>query len=183
MTERDRLLRGARVYIGVFIVGLVLSGVTAFPLQTELLFVVRLCDHFTFVPAAMSVWLHRVYDALADENAKYPFLAYGTDWLAFAHLVIAVAFVGPLRDPVRNVWVVQFGMIACAMVIPLALIAGPLREIPFGWRLIDCSFGVFGILPLWICYREIKRLEKESTMQTEEAARAEALAGRARALP
>ncbi|SCF41963.1 hypothetical protein [Micromonospora mirobrigensis] len=34
-------------------------------------------------------------------------MLYGTDWLAFAHLVLAVAFWGPLRDPVRNVWVVQ----------------------------------------------------------------------------
>src|SRR4051812_29460898 len=162
MTERDRLLRGARVYIGVFIVGLVLSGVTAFPLQTELLFVVRLCDHFTFVPAAMSVWLHRVYDALADENARYPFLAYGTDWLAFAHLVIAVAFVGPWRDPVRNRWVVTFGLIACAGVIPLALIAGAVRGLPLYWRLIDCAFGVGGAALLWPCARAIQELEASS---------------------
>jgi hypothetical protein len=32
----------------------------------------------------------------------YPFLAYGTDWLAFVHLVIAVAFVGPFFDPVPD---------------------------------------------------------------------------------
>ena len=29
-------------------------------------------------------------------------IAYGTDWLAFAHITIAVAFLGPLKDPVRN---------------------------------------------------------------------------------
>jgi Na+/melibiose symporter-like transporter len=52
-------------------------------------------------------------------------------------------------------------MIACAMVVPLALIAGAIRGIPLGWRMIDCSFGVFGIVPLAICYREIKRLERE----------------------
>jgi hypothetical protein len=152
MTERDRLLRRARVYIGVFIAGLVLSGVTAFPLETELRVGVRVCDHFGFVPEAVSLWLHRVYDALADENARYPFLAYGTDWLAFAHLVIAVAFVGPWRDPVRNRWVLLFGLIACAGVPFLAFIAGPLRGIPVYWRLIDCSFGVVGamvLLPAW----------------------------------
>ncbi len=79
-------------------------------------------------------------------------------------IVIAVAFVGPLRDPVRNLWVVEFGMIACVLVVPLALICGPLRGIPFFWRLIDCSFGVLGIIPLWLCRRailEIRRREME----------------------
>jgi hypothetical protein len=37
---------------------------------------------------------------------------------------------GPLRHPVRNIWVVQFGMIACLGVIPLTLIAGPIRGTP-----------------------------------------------------
>jgi hypothetical protein len=80
--------------------------------------------------------------------------------LAFAHLVIAVAFVGPLRDPVRNIWVVQFGMIACMAVIPLALIAGPIRGIPIWWQVIDMSFGVVGIVPLLIVHRDIRRLER-----------------------
>ncbi len=97
---------------------------------------------------------------LQDAYARYPFLAYGTDWLAFAHLVIAIAFVGVLRDPVRNLWVVEWGMIACGLVIPLALICGALRDIPLLWRLLDCSFGVFGILPLYICWRDIQRLAR-----------------------
>ena len=97
-------------------------------------------------------------DALVAPNDNYPFIAYGTDWLAFAHFVIAIAFVGPWRDPVKDVWVVEFGMIACALVIPFALVMGSVRGIPFGWRLIDCSFGVFGIIPLWFCRRLINRL-------------------------
>ena len=84
----------------------------------------------------------------------------GTDWLAFAHLVIAVAFWGPLRDPVRIIWVIDFGLIACAGVIPLALIAAPIRDIPWGWSLIDMSFGVFGAIPLMFVRRMIKRLER-----------------------
>jgi hypothetical protein len=79
--------------------------------------------------------------------------------LAFAHLVIAVAFWGPLRDPVRNVWVVQFGMLACAGIIPLALICGPIRGIPFAWTCLDLSFGVFGLLPLLMAYRHIRTLQ------------------------
>jgi hypothetical protein len=64
--------------------------------------------------------------------------------------VIAVAFLGPLKDPIRNIWVVEFGMIACILVIPLALICGHIRGIPFAWQLIDCSFGIFGFIPLAI---------------------------------
>jgi hypothetical protein len=87
-------------------------------------------------------------------------MAYGTDWLAFAHLVIAVAFIGPLRDPVRNIWVIEFGLIACVAVFPLAFIAGSVRGIPFYWQLIDCSFGVGGGALLWICYGKVRSLEK-----------------------
>jgi len=143
-------LRRIRIYLGIFIAGLVVSGVTAFPLETELRWLLGL--GFTqHLPAPVLAWLERVSAALRVTNAQYPFLAYGTDWLAFGHLVIAVAFIGPFLDPVRNKWFITFGLIACAGVIPLALIAGPIRGIPFGWRLIDCGFGVFGCLPLLVC--------------------------------
>ena len=104
-------------------------------------------------------WLERVNAALIDTNARYPFFSYGTDWLGFAHLVIAVAFIGPYIDPVRNKWVITFGLIACAGVIPLAFIAGPIRGIPIGWRLIDSSFGLIGCIPLLICRSLIRKLE------------------------
>lgn len=107
---------------------------------------------------ALAHWISFVHRGVQDTSQTYPFLFYGTDWLAFAHLVIAVAFIGPLRDPVRNIWVVEFGMIACVMVIPPALICGPMRGIPFFWRLIDCSFGVFGIIPLYLARRMIRRV-------------------------
>jgi hypothetical protein len=87
-------------------------------------------------------------------------MAYGTDWLAFAHFVIAIAFIGPWRDPVKNVWVIEFGMIACVLVIPFALVMGQIRGIPLGWRLIDCSFGVVGFVPLWFVRRRIHALER-----------------------
>jgi len=102
-----------------------------------------------------------VNHGLQVTNVRYPFILYGTDWLAFAHLMIAVAFIGPLRDPVRNIWVIQSGMIACVCIIPLAAIAGPIRGIPFGWSLIDMSFGVVGIIPLIIVCRLTRRLERE----------------------
>jgi succinate-acetate transporter protein len=152
-----------RLWLALFVVGLVLSGLTAFPLETELRILNSVLginpDASPSNYAGVQHWIALVATALHESYAKYPFLAYGTDWLAFAHLVIAVAFIGPLRDPVRNVWVVTFGMIACLGVFPLALIAGAIRQIPFYWRLIDCSFGVFGLIPLWLARRNIETLK------------------------
>jgi hypothetical protein len=107
-----------------------------------------------------------VREALVESDAKHPFLAYGYDWLAFGHFVIALAFVGAWREPVRNRWLFDFGLIACALVIPYAIIFGGLRGIPVYWRLIDCSFGVFGAVPLWLCRRDARELE---AMQTASA--------------
>ena len=153
-----------RRWLGVVMLALVVSGVTAFPLQTELAFALRVLHAPWLQPLAdrmhLLAWITQVHAALADTNARYAFLAYGTDWLAFAHLVIAVVFIGPWRDPVRNQWVITFGLISCAGVLPLALLAGPLRGLPFGWQLIDCSFGVFGAIPLLFCRHHIRCLEQ-----------------------
>jgi len=157
MTRADLLRRRIRVWLVLFLVGLVLSGVTAIPLAWELGIAVRVVGTGD---NSLAHWIGHVRDGLRDTDARYPFLAYGTDWLAFGHLMIALAFVGPLRDPVRNRWVISFGMIACVLVVPWALAFGPLRGIPFFWRLIDCSFGVVGIVPLWICRRDIDELER-----------------------
>jgi hypothetical protein len=141
------------------ITGLTLSGLSAFPLETELAWLVQ---HNSGLPVMMNEWLHIMYIAIAKTNALYPNLSYGTDWLAFAHLMLAILFVGVLKDPVKNVWVVEFGMIACISIIPLAFIAGHIRHIPVFWRLIDSSFGIFGIIPLMICYRNINRLKSQT---------------------
>ena len=154
-TPEDRLKRKIKRWLITFIILLVLSGITAFPLETELTIAM---DHITIFPAGLQHWLSTIYNAVKTTNASYPYLSYGTDWLAFAHIVIAIAFIGPLRHPVRNIWVIEFGMIACLLIIPLAFIAGPIRHIPFYWRLVDCSFGVFGIVPLYLCYKAIKKL-------------------------
>jgi hypothetical protein len=61
----------------------------------------------------------------------------------------ADTFVGPLKDPVKNIRVIQFGLIGCLGVIPMAFIASGLRGIPLFWRAIDCMFGVIGGLALY----------------------------------
>lgn len=162
-TEERRLVRKIRVLILFFIFALVISGITAFPLETEMKIA---CDILGISQTAspddytgLQYWIAKVNKALVNTNRDYPFLAYGFDWLAFAHIVIVVSFIGLYRKPVQNIWIVHFAMIACIGVIPLAFICGAIREIPFYWRLIDCSFGVFGIIPLYILHVYIRRLE------------------------
>lgn len=151
-----RLKKQIKTLIIFFMIALALSGITAFPLETELAFLKKQLPQ----NSDLFFWINKVYLALRDTNIKYPYLAYGYDWLAFAHLVITVAFIGPLKDPVRNIWIIEFGMIACIMIFPLAFIAGWVRGIPLYWQLVDCSFGVIGLVPLKICFNRIKQLEK-----------------------
>jgi hypothetical protein len=159
--EQARLLFRIRLVLVLFMIALVLSGATAMAAPWEARLLREWFGAGTPVGErlpALADWLAQVGEALDTVDEQYPLLLYGTDWLAFAHLIIAVAFIGPLRDPVKNVWVIDFGMIACMAVIPLALICGPIRGIPFWWRLIDCSFGVVGIIPLALVRRWIERL-------------------------
>ena len=145
-------------WIIFFMIVLFLSGLTAIPLETELEFV----SGFFPLGSPIGNWIDRVYNALQETNAKYPYLAYGYDWLAFAHFVLAILFIGPYKNPVKNKWVIEFGMIACLLIIPFAIVAGHYRGIPFMWRLIDCSFGVVGLIPLGICLKKIKQLENNN---------------------
>jgi hypothetical protein len=153
MKERKtiQLIRGLLL---AFMIVLFLSGLTAIPVEAELTFLLKRVPPST----QLHQWLAKVLSAYQNVNYGTPFLLYGYDWLAFAHFILAILFIGPYRDPVKNIWVIEFGLIACVLIFPLAFIAGPFRGIPVGWRLIDCSFGVFGFLPLWICYTRAKRL-------------------------
>ena len=164
MNRREILLKRIRWLLVLFMACLVLSGLTALPLEWEANVVAAVLaipqDASPDAHTGLLHWVATVREGLQKTYAAYPFMAYGTDWLAFAHLVIAIAFIGPLIDPVRNTWVLTFGMIACALVIPMALVFGPLREIPLYWRLIDCSFGVLGFIPLWFCRRYASELAR-----------------------
>jgi hypothetical protein len=148
-----------RAYLKVFMVLLVLSGLTAIPVEWELSLLTRFIDESSWIGS----WLQQLYTAVKETNTKYPALFYGFDWLAFAHIVIAIAFIGPYRDPVRNKWVIEFGVYACLLVIPFALIMGSYRGIPFWWRILDCSFGLIGLIPLLTCYKKIQKLETITT--------------------
>ena len=151
----EKKLKQTRQWIVFFMIVLFLSGLTAIPLEKELAFLSRCLPPTNLIGA----WIHKVYFAIVHTNRQYPFLAYGYDWLAFAHFVLAILFIGPFRDPVRNKWVIRFGLIACVLIIPFAFIAGHFRGIPLGWRLIDCAFGVIGLIPLSICLAKITQIE------------------------
>jgi hypothetical protein len=156
MPTSDKILVRIRLLIIFFIIVLIISGVTAFPVYTELKWAF---DHSLFPQdGPLADWLQKVWTGAQAIHQNYPFLFYGYDWLAFAHLVIAMAFIGPYRDPVQNRWVIDWGIMACIAIIPLAVIAGPVRGIPWFHILIDCSFGIIGIFPLLITKKWINKL-------------------------
>ncbi len=159
--ETERIRRRIRYLLILFSLALVISGLTAVPIKWEIDILQDIIGEGTWMEqvwAPMAHWISFVHRGLTETSQEYPFIFYGTDWLAFAHIVIAVAFLGPLRDPVKNLWVVEFGMIACVLVFPTVMIFGPIRGIPFFWCLLDCSFGMLGIIPLWLSRRYIQRL-------------------------
>ena len=152
----------------LFITGLLISGITAFPLLTEMKLLVAwlgLADATSPIGhTGLDFWILTVRFGLQDMYGQYPWIAYGTDWLAFGHIVIAFFFIGPLIKPQGSESVLYAGMAACIAVIPLALICGPLRGIPVYWRLIDCSFGVLGIIPLLYCRYLLRHISAENVI-------------------
>jgi len=152
-----QLFRRIRCLTALFIMGLVISGLTAIPLAAEVAALVKWTD--AQPGGVVADWLLRVQQVLHEVDSKHPFLAYGTDWLAFGHFIIALVFVGAWRDPVRNKWLFDFGLWVCVLVIPWALVFGAIRGIPLWWRWIDCSFGVLGFIPMWLCRRYVKELK------------------------
>jgi hypothetical protein len=115
--NHDSLRSRYRWVLGLFIIGLILSGITAYPLAHEL----ETLGGWLGIPAdaapatqtGLKFWIATVRDGLRDIYAKYPWYPYGTDWLAFGHIVIALFFIGPWRNPVANAWVLKVGLVAC----------------------------------------------------------------------
>jgi hypothetical protein len=68
-----------RFWLALFVLGLILSGLTAFPLDHELAWLATFTTAHPFIPQGITDWITRVHLALADTNTRYPFLAYGTD--------------------------------------------------------------------------------------------------------
>ena len=167
-----KLLLLYRFSLGFFVLGMVLSGISALPLQCEL----SLFSRFLGIsePASypsmhgLQRWIAFVFFGLQQTYSQFPFFGYATDWLAFGHFVIAGFFALPLVDPIRYRGVLNIGLAACVGVIAVALICGPIRGIPWFWTLVDCSFGVVGAIPLLYCLRLTRKMETAFLGQTAE---------------
>lgn len=152
------LRRKIKVAILITIIGLLVNGISAIPLQREMNL---LLSHPDKLPDFMRDWWMYVSKGVNETNNKYPFMRYGFDWLAFAHLLIAIAFLGPLKDPVKNEWVVRWGMIASALSVLMALGWENIRDIPFWWSILDALLSVVAFIILWLCNKWINELKKE----------------------
>jgi hypothetical protein len=114
--EDNKTILFIRKLLLIFIIALFLSGLTAIPVEAELSFLLKISNR----PTQMHNWLEKVLSAYKNVNNDTPFLLYAYDWLAFAHFILAFLFIGPYRDPVKNIWVLEFGLIACILIFPLA---------------------------------------------------------------
>ena len=154
----SKLFTQIRVLTVFFMLALIVRGITTFPAYAELKWIL---DSNMFAEGStIQQWLLRVFTGIKETKEKYPFVFYGFDWLAFMHLIIAILFIGVYQHPVRNRWIVQWAMLSCVGVLPLAFIAGTAREIPFFHILINCAFGMFGLIMLYVIRLKINQLKK-----------------------
>jgi hypothetical protein len=160
-------VRRAKWMLGIVAIGLLLSGVTVWPAVSELRTAVDLAWGTAQPSGDIHGFVVDVIEGLEETNETYPFLLYGYDWLAFAHIVLAILFIGAVRDPVRNKWIVQCGLIMCALIVVLAGVCIPLRGIPWQWFFIDLSFGVVAAVLLGIALRDIRRVERAATAEVQ----------------
>ena len=148
--------------LGIVVFGLLVSAVTIWPAVTELELGIQFFWGDTPATGAIHIFAIKVIEALKAIQTEYPFMLYAHDWLAFAHIVLAILFAGAIKDPVRNKWIVQCGLIMCALIPVLAGICIPLRGLPIYWFWIDFAFAPAAALPLWIALRDICKAEKMS---------------------
>ena len=152
-----KLRRKIKMAVIVTIIGLLLNGISAVPLRAELNILLANPD---LLPKFLRDWWIYVNTGVHETSSKYNFMRYGFDWLGFAHLLIAIAFIGPLKDPVKNEWVVQWGMIASALSVLMSFGWEWLRGIPLWWSCIDASVAIAAFVILWLCNKWIQELKK-----------------------
>lgn len=166
--DYKKLKKRIRFFLAFFALALIVSGATAIPLELEMDLLKDWFGAGTFMAQvwpSLSAWMDKVHEGVINTGTAYPFMAYGTDWLAFGHFVIGSAFFWPIKEPEGKSWVIEWAMLACIMLIPAAFIFGVLRGIPLLWTAVDCAFGVFGLIPLWFLRKDMKRLTALRTIE------------------
>ena len=151
------MIANTKIKIGIisFVSLLILSGITAFPVQSEINFLHEIKELF---PLFMQKWILELHQVISETPE---IIFYGTDWLAFAHIIIALFFIPVYKNPIAYQMNLKIAMLACLAVFPLAFICGPIRGIPFFHQLIDCSFGIIGFLFLLYINKQINFLKHE----------------------
>ncbi|MCK5127447.1 MAG: hypothetical protein KAR42_14420 [candidate division Zixibacteria bacterium] len=154
-------LKRAKFMLWIIVFGLLVSAVTIWPAISELKFAVQLVWGDSQPVSVLHSFIIQAIEGLEKTQTKYLFMLYAHDWLAFAHIVLAILFAGAIRNPVKNIWIVQCGLIMCMLVPVLAIICIPLRGLPWVWFWVDFTFALLAGLPLWIALRDIRRAEKQ----------------------
>lgn len=157
-----RALTLTRIWLILFSVALIGSGLTAIFAREGLQILAPLYSLGSLLAAiwpSMSDWLIQVHLALDETYSRFPFLAYGYDWLAFGHFIISIPFIMAIRQPIRHAWVITYGIAACIAVLPFAILFGAIRGIPLFWRIVDTLFGIGGLVVLLVLRHQLKKTE------------------------
>lgn len=156
-------IRRIRWMLCVVVLGLVFSGLTTFPLMWE----VNILNNWLGDPSDLSTipevsgFISHIYEGVNLVHQQYPFFLYGLDWLGFAHIAIALAFLGPIRQPLEHYWVVEWAILVCLICVPAILFFGYIREMPLFWSLIDSVFPLIALVPLCIAFKDIRSLRNQ----------------------
>ena len=91
LSKLKSTLLAYRISLSFFVAGLVLSGLTAFPLLHELSLLCRWLGindpaAYQFLPG-FRAWIAFVFFGLKKTYTAFPFVGYGTDWLAFGYFI------------------------------------------------------------------------------------------------
>jgi len=162
MINEQKTLKKIRIYLILFLLALLFSLHTVVLVEIETELLAKYVGHDTFMEElcpSISAWIEHLNLAVSETYSSYPVFAYCMDWLSYAFVVLAIFLLGAIKDPVKNVWIVQVFMVACCLGFILPFIVGPIRDIPIFWRSIDSSFGLIGLLFLLLPYRLIRKLE------------------------
>ncbi len=152
--------RRIRWTLGLIIASLLLSGLGTIPLQWLVGVLCRMLlanrDLHELAPGLVA-WVEGVLAQLTGA-AQQTLLNYTLDWLSLAQVAVALVFIGPWRAPVRNAWVVDWGLISCGLIVVAAPLAVLWRGIPVAWAVVDVLLGVGGFAGLWLCRRDLRHL-------------------------
>ncbi len=161
--NNQRALTLTRFWLVLFSTALIASGVTAIFARQGLQLLSPLFTRGSVLQTiwpSMADWLSLVHQAVEEAFDRYPFLAYGYDWLAFGHFIISIPFIMAVRDPLRHSWVITYGIAACVAVLPFAILFGAIRGIPLFWRGVDTLFGIGGLLVLLVLRRQLHSIQQ-----------------------